>query len=86
MELYGEHGAPALARLLGLPERTWSNFENGVTIPGDILLELLVLTRVEPGWLLEGKGARFRFTAADGAHPPDSKGADRWRSRRAGMS
>jgi hypothetical protein len=62
IELYGEHGAPELARLLGLPHRTWFNHENGVTIPGEVLLDLLVLTRVEPQWLLRGVGARFRPT------------------------
>jgi hypothetical protein len=84
-ELYGEHGAPALARFLRVPERTWCNYENGVTIPGDILLELLTLTSAEPRWLLGGEGARFRSNAGDGTRQADSEGADRRGNRRAGM-
>jgi len=86
MEIYGEHGAPALAGLLRVPHHTWTNYENGVTIPGEVLLELLVLTRVEPRWLLRGEGAQYRSTAADGAHQPPFEGTDRWGSRRAGIS
>jgi hypothetical protein len=32
--LYGDGGAA-----LGVPEATWRNYERGVTIPGDVLLE-----------------------------------------------
>jgi transcriptional regulator with XRE-family HTH domain len=59
-ELYGEHGGPELASLLGIPYRTWANYEGGVTIPGEVLLGLLDLTGVEPRWLLRGEGAAFR--------------------------
>jgi len=86
MELYGEHGAPELARFLGLPHRTWTNYENGVTIPGEVLLGLLVVARVEPRWLLRGEGEKFRSTAWAEAHQPDFESIDRSGSRRAGMS
>jgi hypothetical protein len=59
-ELFGEHGIPELARLLGLPTRTWINYELGVTIPGTELLRFVDLTSVEPAWLLKGKGPRYR--------------------------
>jgi hypothetical protein len=65
VEIYGKDGAPELAHILGLPEQSWSNYENGVTIPGDVLLELLVLTYVEPRWLLRGEGEKFRLPAGD---------------------
>ena len=33
-ELYGEHGGPLLAQEIGVPFRTWMNYEDGCTIPG----------------------------------------------------
>ncbi len=59
-EKYGEDGAGDVAELLDLPLRTWVNYEHGVTIPGDVLLRYLVVTGVEPSWLLEGRGAKYR--------------------------
>jgi len=41
---FGERGGPELARRLGLPVRTWYNYENGVTIPAEILLDFLTET------------------------------------------
>ena len=32
-DFYGERGGPDLARTLGIPVRTWYNYENGVTVP-----------------------------------------------------
>jgi len=52
VERYGDHGVPALARALGLPARTWENYEHGVTIPAEVILRFIVLTGVEPGSLL----------------------------------
>ena len=57
LELYGEHGGPLLAEALRLPFRTWANFERGVTIPGEVLLEFVEITGCEPLWLLRGAGA-----------------------------
>ena len=59
-ELFGENGAPELARKLGLPTRTWVNYESGVTIPGKILLRFLILTGAEPLWLLQGQGQQYK--------------------------
>lgn len=59
-ELYGERGGPELSRRLGLPIRTWYNYESGVTVPGEVLLRFVELTSVEPMWLLHGRGPRFR--------------------------
>lgn len=52
MERYGRHGAPELAGALGLPTRTWLNYERGVTVPAEVVLKLIELTSVEPRWLL----------------------------------
>lgn len=60
MEMYGEHGAPMLATSLQLPFRTWLNYERGITIPGEILLQFIELTNTESTWLLRGVGERYR--------------------------
>jgi transcriptional regulator with XRE-family HTH domain len=58
--LYGERGGSEMARRLGVPIRTWYNYESGVTVPAEVLLKFLELTSVEPQWLLHGRGERFR--------------------------
>jgi DNA-binding transcriptional regulator YiaG len=63
VELYGVQGEPVLAALLGVPVRTWSNYERGVTLPAEILLVFIELTGVEPVWLLRGVGGRYRARA-----------------------
>ncbi len=60
--LYGEHGVPTLAEELGLPSRTWQNYEAGVTMPGLVLLEFIEATGVCPRWLLTGDGPQFSPT------------------------
>ncbi len=64
-ELSGEHGSPELARRLGLPAQTWFDDENGVSIPGTVLLRFIELTSVEPRWLLTGQGPRYRGRSDD---------------------
>jgi Bacteriophage CI repressor helix-turn-helix domain len=58
-DLYGEHGTQFLADALGLPLRTWVNYERGVTIPAEIILKLIVATGVSPQWLLTGQGPKY---------------------------
>jgi len=60
IETHGADGVTDLAEALGLPDRTWRNFEHGVRIPGDVLLRFLVLTGAEPHWLLTGEEDRYR--------------------------
>ena len=69
-ELYGERGGSEMARRLGLPIRTWYNYESGVTVPAEVILRFVELTSVEPRWLLHGRGARFRDAT------PSSGGGD----------
>jgi hypothetical protein len=57
-DLYGEGGVAVLAAALDLPEQTWLNYERGVTMPADTLLEFLDLTGADPHWLLTGDGER----------------------------
>src|SRR5947209_6191745 len=59
-ELYGERGGPEMARRLGLPIRTWYNYESGVTVPAEVVLKFVEMTGVDPVWLLRGTGEPFR--------------------------
>lgn len=59
-ERYGEQGIPELSAAVGLPARTWSNYEAGVTIPGEFLLAFIEATGVEPRWLISGMGPAYR--------------------------
>src|SRR5947209_1835474 len=69
-EFYGERGGPDLARTLGIPVRTWYNYENGVTVPAEIILRIVELTSVEPIWLLRGEGPKLR-PKSPGSHRQD---------------
>jgi len=71
-ELFGERGGPELARRLGIPVRTWYNYEAGVTVPAEIILHLLELTAVEASWLLHGSEPKHRDNA-----PPARNGTTR---------
>jgi Peptidase S24-like len=64
-ELFGERGGPEMARRLGIPVRTWYNYEAGVTVPAEVILKIIELTAIEPSWLLHGKGPKFRQGAAE---------------------
>ena len=44
---------------LGIPLKTWLNYESGVVMPGRLVLKLIVETHVSPRWLLEGQGDRY---------------------------
>jgi len=57
--MFGEHGGPALAEALGIPHRTWMNYEAGVTVPAPILLQFIEICQASPHWLLTGEGERF---------------------------
>lgn len=64
-ELFGEHGGPELARRLGLPARTWYNYETGVTVPAEVLLSFIDQTGTNPVWLLSGGGPKYRRDSED---------------------
>ena len=55
---FGED-AESLAEQLEIPLHTWMNYEEGVTIPAEILLLFIEVTRVHPHWLLTGEGSKF---------------------------
>ena len=58
-ERFGEHGGPELARRLGLPARTWYNYETGVTVPAEVLLNFIDQTGANALWLFSGTGPKF---------------------------
>ncbi len=64
-ELFGERGGPEMARRLGIPVRTWYNYEGGVTVPAEVILKIIELTSVEAVWLLHGEGPKFRQGRTD---------------------
>jgi len=65
VEIFGEHGGPQLAHVLGIPARTWYNYELGVTVPAEVILRFIGATHVEPRWLLSGQGEKY------GTRPPE---------------
>jgi hypothetical protein len=75
LELFGERGGPEMARRLGIPVRTWYNYEGGVTVPAEVVLKIMELTSVEPVWLLHGRGPRFRQLPRSDGHDSATKPA-----------
>jgi transcriptional regulator with XRE-family HTH domain len=59
-ELFGDHGGPELARRLNLPARTWYNYETGVTVPAEVLLQFIEQTGANPLYLISGAGPKYR--------------------------
>jgi hypothetical protein len=65
IQLFGEHGLPELAKQLGVPPETWANYEQGVTMPAEVLLAFIELTSVDSHWLLTGEGSPRRSRSSD---------------------
>ncbi len=58
-ESFGVNGGPMLAEDLGLPFRTWLNYEGGCTIPAQVILLFIERTGADPHWLLTGEGEKY---------------------------
>ncbi len=58
-EKFGAGGTVLLAVLIGVPVRTWENYEAGCTLPAETLLRFIEVTRAHPHWLLTGEGDRY---------------------------
>ncbi len=58
-ERFGEHGGPLMAEQMGVPFRTWVDFEAGYPIPALTILRLVEVTRVNSDWLLTGRGDKY---------------------------
>jgi len=59
-ELFGENGGPLLAERVGVSFRTWMNYEDGKTIPAQVILRFIEVTDANPHWLLTGHGDTYR--------------------------
>src|SRR5690348_12776414 len=70
IELFGVDGGPLVARSLGIPWRTWAHYEAGMTMPATVMLKFIQLTSVEPGWLLNGNGPKYRSVGS--SNPPSN--------------
>ena len=66
-ELYGDRGGPEMARRLGIPVRTWYNYEGGVTVPAEVILKIIELTAVEAGVALARRGTEVPPSSRSGA-------------------
>ena len=79
IEAYGDEGVSVLAKDLGLPPETWSNYETGVTIPDRVILEFVNLTGASPHWLVTGDGhhprSRPKPSIHEEYHVPKDSGA-----------
>jgi hypothetical protein len=60
VELFGVRGGAPLAEAVGVPLRSWYNYERGVTVPAEVLLRFLDVTAADPHWLLTGEGPKYR--------------------------
>ncbi len=58
-DLFGSNGGPLLAEALHVPFREWLDYEQGETIPAQVLLRFLELTEANPRWLLTGQGDTY---------------------------
>lgn len=58
-DLYGEHCSRFMAEALDVPLQTWLNYESGIVVPAEIVLQLQVLASVSAKWLLTGDGEKY---------------------------
>jgi hypothetical protein len=58
-DMYGNDGAQFLADAMEIPLQTWLNYESGVAVPAETILELIVRAGVRPEWLVTGQGAKY---------------------------
>jgi hypothetical protein len=47
VKLFGDHGAGEMARRMGLPVRTWHNYEHGSIVPAEVVLKLMQMFPAE---------------------------------------
>jgi hypothetical protein len=60
VQSFGVNGGPLLAEKIGVPFRTWANYEEGCTIPAQVILRFIEVTDAAPHWLLTGDGQIYR--------------------------
>ena len=57
-DLCGEFGGQLLADALKLPLQTWLKYESGAVVPAKVVLQLIVMARINHDWLLTGQGEK----------------------------
>jgi hypothetical protein len=72
LAIFGERGGPEMARRLNIPARTWYNYEKGITVPAEIILQIIKQTSVEAAWLLDGTGRMFADRKVRSAGPAET--------------
>jgi hypothetical protein len=72
VDMLRTYGTLFLAEAMGLPSKTWEMYEAGVTIPGEVILQFIEVTKASPDWLLTGQGARYQPS------PPGLRADSRW--------
>lgn len=55
--LYGEHGGPLLAMMIGVSFREWLGYEQGRSVPQGVLRRVAEVTDSDLDWLRTGQGA-----------------------------
>ena len=72
-----------MADALEIPLGTWLNYESGIAVPAEIVLQLQVLTSVSARWLLTGEGEKYdrrrpklRVLGCDGFEPAQARRED----------
>jgi hypothetical protein len=75
VELYGETGVEALSARLGIPSKTWANYESGVAPAAPILLRFIEITGVHPLWLLDGREPRHLVAVRESSPSRASRAA-----------
>jgi hypothetical protein len=58
-DLCGESGGKLLADALKVPLQTWLKYESGVVVPAKVVLQLIVMARINHDWLLTGQGEKY---------------------------
>jgi hypothetical protein len=57
---FGSDGIAACAHRVGVPHRSWYNYEHAVAVPGEVILRVIEATNGEPMWLLYGREPMYR--------------------------
>ena len=86
-ELYGDRGGPEMARRLGIPVRTWYNYEGGVTVPAEVILKIIELTAGRGGLALAWRRTEVSHIGSpSGGERGGARRRHRWRPASNGPS
>jgi hypothetical protein len=69
LDLFGPEGGPEVADLVGVGRAAWAAYEEGVTVPAEVVLAFIDVTGCRPRWLLTGRGEKYERRWAPGEGP-----------------